>query len=426
MPVTLQIVNHPATVWPQSAVTSSEELFKATCPKQYQRSKRLIQSSFSRRQFRESRISSSENGFVWAAFHAYSDHHHLVIRPEDIWFAILTQLSFYINRNAEDLRDFFVAHEGQKHLELELNYLDFELVATEMANLIAKNVVDPELRDWVIPSFSTTTHTDKVVGAILFMGSMQKYFTYGCTITCGIPSVTILGQIEDWVKILHRIDKIELLGDEATVFAQMLRPIVTHMIRSFEEPESFEVVEFWNKIVHKHSLGSGTSYLTGWLTAFCFWDEDGKAKYLPQENCMFGQVRFPPVDVEEVPAGHASVPIRVEDMGEPYMATMVAGSVGIAATGVGGSTVSGEASEETEAPAPSQMLHDTVQSLSGWWVWENEDADAAASRESERARLTDELNQLPLVELDNMGNQVPFTERRMYQIWTRLEELEAN
>ncbi|KAF5490841.1 Vegetative incompatibility protein HET-E-1 [Colletotrichum fructicola] len=47
-----------------------------------------------------------------------SNHHHLHIRPEDIWFAILTQLSFYINASSESLRSLMVEHEGRKKLEI--------------------------------------------------------------------------------------------------------------------------------------------------------------------------------------------------------------------------------------------------------------------------------------------------------------------
>lgn len=43
--------------------------------------------------FDTSHISASENGFVWAVFHAYSHHHNLILRPKDVWFAILSQLS---------------------------------------------------------------------------------------------------------------------------------------------------------------------------------------------------------------------------------------------------------------------------------------------------------------------------------------------
>ncbi|KAI1785227.1 hypothetical protein LXA43DRAFT_151204 [Ganoderma leucocontextum] len=34
----------------------------------------------------------------------YRSHHHLRIRPDDVWLAILVQLNFYINAHAEELR----------------------------------------------------------------------------------------------------------------------------------------------------------------------------------------------------------------------------------------------------------------------------------------------------------------------------------
>jgi hypothetical protein len=55
---------------------------------------------------------NSFHGFVKAAIKSYSHHHHLHIRPDDVWLAILTQFSAYVNAHAEDLRDKFVQHEG--------------------------------------------------------------------------------------------------------------------------------------------------------------------------------------------------------------------------------------------------------------------------------------------------------------------------
>lgn len=419
MPVTLQVVNHEAKAWRRESVPDAEKLLAESCPKHYRRCNRLIQSSFAEKDFSEGHISPSDNGLVWAAHDAYSQHHHLVIRPEDVWFAILTQLSFYINGHAEELRSFFVAHEGQEHLQLYVDQLDFASVADEMTHLIAKNVVDPGLRDWVMPSFSTTSDSDKVVGAILFMGAMQKYFSYGVRVVCGIPSVTLLGEAEDWKDILARIDKIELLGEQAVQFAQMLRPIVKHMVLSFESPESFEVIEFWNTIIHRVSLSSGTDYLTGWLTAFCFWNEEGEAKSLRSE--MFGGVMYPTVDVDEVPAGTASVPITVTD-GREYEATMVAGSVGIAATS-SGARLEDETSPGTDPTSSSEggeprgaqsVVRDTIQPLSGWWVCENEPAGKAEAREAEKARLTKELKEMPVEDFKTWS-----------KLYRELEELTA-
>lgn len=396
MPVTLNIVDHPVTGWTQPKRPSAEELLQHAAPRQHVRHKGIVQTSFVPSELKYGYVSASENGFVWAAYHAYSNHHHLRIRPEDVWFAILTQISFFINAHAEELRSFFVAHQGKKKLEAISEIADFALLAVQMGELIGSNVVDPQLKDWVLPGFSTTTHTDTVVGSVLFMGAMQKYFDYGFTVTCGLPSVTLLGTVEDWEDILGRLDRLDLLGDEPQQFAAMLRPVLRHMILSFKDPKSAEVLDFWNTIVHRNVMGSGTDYLSGWLTAFCFWDEEGKAKG-GYRTALEG-VSYPTVNVDEVPAGLASVPVSVDDNGNKYEAALVAGSAGILATSsdtapperVPVRIARGDVSQlytqhlNEVTPVESRSdtcnsslfpgevgppIRDTVQAVSGWWMF---------------------------------------------------------
>lgn len=64
-------------------------------------------------------ICHAHNGLVSAIVEAYNTHHNLVLRPDDIWQAILTQFSFYVNANAEALRDKFVDFEGKKKLVIK-------------------------------------------------------------------------------------------------------------------------------------------------------------------------------------------------------------------------------------------------------------------------------------------------------------------
>jgi len=66
--------------------------------------------------FPKENILSAENGFVDAVTTAYNGHHHLVIRPDDVWQAIITQFSFYVNANAEKLRNKFVNFEKKENL----------------------------------------------------------------------------------------------------------------------------------------------------------------------------------------------------------------------------------------------------------------------------------------------------------------------
>jgi hypothetical protein len=132
--------------------------------------------------------------------------------PEDIWFSILTQLSFYINAYTGDLRSFFVSHRDRKKLKIltvgDRHTVDFGQIAQYMTSLMETHLNDPELLPWIMPDFTTTTKDDEVVASILMMGAMQKYFSYGVRLSCGLPSVTLLGEHEDWEKILARLEKI--------------------------------------------------------------------------------------------------------------------------------------------------------------------------------------------------------------------------
>ena len=225
-----------------------------------------------------------KNGLVHTIVDAYNRHHALVLRPDDIWLCILTQFSLFVNGEgrAEELRSVFVAHEGKKELtivSLGSRYtVDFGGMAKRMTELIDENVSDPTLREWIIPNFTTTTHTDVVAASVIMMATLQAYFDYKTHICCGLPYVTLLGEKADWDQIVQRIEKLKEYGPETTAWYHLLKPVVTRFPRAFEDgyAESPENREFWNRVVHWKSGGSGPTYLSGWVTAFCVFDEKGK------------------------------------------------------------------------------------------------------------------------------------------------------
>ena len=368
-----------------NGIGSAEELLQHACPENYESCKEIFQSSFPNDFFKTTNVTSSENGFVYSAYKAYSDHRHLTIRPEDVWFSILSQLNFFINAHAEELRSKFVTHRGRKELEV-IGYgtrytVDFGKLAVRMTDLMKENVLDPELQAFVMPSFSTTTDSDRVIASILMMCGLQKYFKYKMQLRCGIPGVTLLGKREDWEDILQRLEKLPVLGEEPTKFSELLKPILRRFNAWFDDPESPEVLDFWNKVAHR-SGGSGTHYLSGWLTAFCFWDNDGNSMYgdgptgpVTHENhkedragCELDGVLFHRVDTDKIPSGYASVPVLVDENGRQFKTTMVAGSIGIQTTSSGKKMVRRERGSFVEVPRP-----DSLQPLSGWWMYEMKD-----------------------------------------------------
>ena len=403
--MTITPASHRARRWitPEAAL-SADALLKGSCPAEHTRCKSIIQSSFPSFSTQPP-IHSSANGFVRAVIAAYCDHHHLTIRPEDIWFAILTQLSFFVNAHAEELRSFFVSHAGCKELMViaggSINTVNFGTMAERMTKLLAKNLHDPDLLAWIMPDFSTTKDTDKVVASILMMGAMQKYFSYTFMLLCGIPSVTLLGERADWEGILKRLEKLRSLGSEPEQFCDLLKPVLTYFLASFDSPNAPFIIDFWQKVAHK-SGGSGPCYLSGWITAFCFWDEDGKSLYAPQGTGPSGSVTaqgfrtsrnpaysldgtlYHRVDMRSIPSGFASVPVKVDDNGVEYDTIMVAGSVGIQVTSSGqivdvyvrphhwarGSNGKMEPQYSVPVPQTGPPGLDSLQPVSGWWMYE--------------------------------------------------------
>ena len=245
MPATIKPASHGANSMDSgSYVQDPLELLKRTCPEESKACRELLQSSFGPKI--QSSIDASRNGFVKGAIHAYNRHYHLRIRPEDVWFAILSQLSLYINAHAEELRGLFVAHEGKRELVLEYfgtRYtVDFGLFAKEMGELIEQNVVDPELRRWMMPAFTTTTKSDIIVASILLMGSTQKYFDFTCICECSLPSVTLLGDRADWELFLTRIEKLKEYG-EILRFAQAGYFTIRQKLRRLERKGHHQLLE---------------------------------------------------------------------------------------------------------------------------------------------------------------------------------------
>lgn len=333
MPVNIKPADNSPRVWPSGKAHTAGEIFKTACSEVLSGMDE-VEDKIS---MLHDHITPDPNGFFNAIFHAYSNHHHLVLRPDDVWFAILVQLNFYINAHAEELRSFFVSHDGKRQLTVvtdrELGLDLVGIMAVEMTELMKKNITDPATIEWATPSFSTTTESDKVVAAVLIMGTLQKYFSYAMEFRCGFPSVTLLGKREDWVKLQEKLDKMPLMGTEPSQFASLLKPILANFVNSFDQPESPDIEVFWNTCVKRVFQGSGSSLMTGWLTTFCFWDQDGNRIL---QTCDLTSQRLSTrclaIATCDIPSGITTIPVTVNNLGDVFETKMVAGIAGIEAT----------------------------------------------------------------------------------------------
>ncbi|PPQ92753.1 hypothetical protein CVT25_003862 [Psilocybe cyanescens] len=352
MPVTFDVAHHYArpVANPHERLKSPQDLLHAhisrvgesapgvpdTRPKQPPAA--LLQSSFGVSDFSQIDVRCERNGFVQAVTHAYNRHHNLVIRPDDVWVAILSQFSLYVNKNSKALRSLFVEHKGKTKLTVRMNGTrhtsEFGDLAIQMTEAINQNIVNQNLKAWILPNFTTTTYHDTVVCSVMMMATMQSYFDYEMSM-CGLPSVTLEGEKSDWEKLYTRLDLLETFGEEPKNWVKLLRPVLKRFAQAFDgEPD----IDFWNKVSHHYSLGSGTQWLSGWITAFCVWDSEGnwQAKSERDPVMSFGEkkyhpclvvddVRYPIIDSADVPMGFCQVDVKVIDNEGETDCVMVSG-----------------------------------------------------------------------------------------------------
>ncbi|KAF8163919.1 hypothetical protein K438DRAFT_1942013 [Mycena galopus ATCC 62051] len=242
------------------------------------------------------------NGFVDTVLCAYTHNHALVIRPDDVWLAVVSQFSFYAT--AEGNSGSFLDNGSEKTARLSMEvsvesgaaYPDVTKLSRRMMRLLQNIVPDADLRDWLIPKFSTTAPTDATISCLLVLSAsclpsspiVTQPRSGGDTVDASgmIPRVTLEGERADWELLVTRIDRLKtgskLFGLSMVAWYHLLHPVLSRFVSAFDDPEALENREFWRDVLvaKEESNGSGdgtknAGKLSGWITAFCAFSAEG-------------------------------------------------------------------------------------------------------------------------------------------------------
>ncbi|KAL6412580.1 hypothetical protein AUP68_03783 [Ilyonectria robusta] len=327
------------------AATSPEDLFRRSCPEEVAEDNphvaELLLSSYGDAEF-PGGVFPSSDGLIRGALEAWAQHRHLVLRPDEVWFEILAQLNFYMAAHADELRDLFVSHEGKR--EIRIGAFTWRDVVAAFGSAIQQRVKTEWLLDWIMPGFTTSTQNDEMTASVLMMGLMQYFFEFSGMVVCGIPSVTLLGEREDWAKLLAKLDRLKDWGEEPAAYAANLCPILKRFVQTWDEPESAEVAAFWEQIVRAKkgfSCGSGASEydVSGWITGFMHWTKEGKLRLEADDTVWedsttvnLDGIVYASESLDEIRVGYAKAPLKMVDhphSGVDTQAYLLAGNVGV-------------------------------------------------------------------------------------------------
>lgn len=256
------------------------------------------------------------NGFIGTIFDAYSNHYHLVLRPDDVWLQIAITFANYVDKHAEEMRSLFVEHDGKKKLRVtepsSIYTVSWDNMIAKFSQAIKDNTRN-DIREWLEPDFSTTTAKDRLIGSVVLMAAMKNYFEYyGSCCSCGLPSITLEGTLADWQKIRRRFDQIAIYGSNSQPdllkWHQILVPVLDKFIETYQGNVD---QDFWQRIVN-YDGGSGTSDVSGWILAFIPFDE-GKYR-LNNPVDIASTAEYGLVDTYELKnCSTVEVPVKISD-----------------------------------------------------------------------------------------------------------------
>ncbi|CAB4482906.1 uncharacterized protein OCT59_021249 [Rhizophagus irregularis] len=224
----------------------------------------------------------TSHGLTAAIFHAYNNHQHLLLTPDDIWLTIAQGVSQHINYNAEKFRYRFVNHEGKKEIGVVIDGILFQNNSRlegnwpEVVNMLVvktdQAVEKIDVKSLLECDFSTTTKNSLTASRIVLLDMLKEYFSFKCYATCGIPKVTLEGTLEDWLKLQEKVVQLRQLDLDMDFWLDRLDPVVWKLVETYKGNVD---EEFWSKIISKQSFFSGPSIITGWVTALYPYKIDG-------------------------------------------------------------------------------------------------------------------------------------------------------
>lgn len=266
--------------------------------------------------------------FLGAVYLAFSQHRPLVLSPDSVWLTITRGVAQHMAIHGERLRDTFVSHQGK----LDLEYVNPGFVkgspenpwqqAFDLWTGQIRAHVGSEVYDALVCDFGTSTPTDVAASHVVMMDVFKKYFRYVAVCICGIPEITLTGDVDDWQRLESKVEK--LTPFDMDWWIEHLLPIC----RQFTEARKGNVdVSHWKSIC-KLQDAYGGHIVNGWAAKLFPYVE----KYFGTGDCTRRNPIFDSGDgifTSSVGSGLSTVPFVFKTFKKSFAMQALGGLVGI-------------------------------------------------------------------------------------------------
>lgn len=259
---------------------------------------------------------------------AWLDHRPLVLSPDILWVTIAQGIAQHIRINEPS--------DVASGLQLSIVRPDFALdsaenhwddVIDDLSLQLAHSL--PRLRNLMQPDFSTTSYLDRLAGDVALLEAVKPEIEMSLRTACGIPEVTLEGDVEDWSRLEARLEDVSSLG--LAWWTDKLKPLAEQWRRSAGGDIDRE---FWrgiyktktNCILEQTPKEEG---MDGWVTRLFPYTSSPDAFGVVRRNPMLNPGQYDASRGEDLPGGLSRVEVVVRtERGEDKL-DLYGGFIGI-------------------------------------------------------------------------------------------------
>jgi len=193
----------------------------------------------------------------------YAVHHSIVLTPDILWYTILGEIAKEVVSDPKLYEAIFTKTPGEKQNILvptgDVTELPLDLIIEALKE---RTPVDPDL---FLPEFTTTDLMSSMAMYASFAEMCSPYYNY-MTFMCGYPAIKILGDMEDYEKILAHLLLVDAAFDDSRhdkvrSYLDKVGQTLVALMDAITEQD----IDFLSKILTTKKCGSGSQIeLDGW------------------------------------------------------------------------------------------------------------------------------------------------------------------
>lgn len=213
----------------------------------------------------------------------WANHYSPVVKPDDIWYCLLCELSLLVAANPSAYRDLFT-ESSEKQEILVITNDPVVMPLDTLVGALSRKI--PTEVDIFFPKFSTLTKKSTFAQYAAFADMCSPYYNYSMML-CGFPYIDVRGEAEDWANLLRGWLRLSHIFKKEKAYFQRVEDILLDASAAFQRKDN----EFWAGIFGDKRCGSGgQTEIYGWFSRLFY--KQPSTKYVSNYSTHLSKVRY--------------------------------------------------------------------------------------------------------------------------------------